>query len=485
MAELVAAVATAIFRSLDSNDDGALSSAELSGGLADFGLDDEQLQALFLRLDTDQDGEISLPEFIAGYSSLPELGAVQPAVQPGAGDVDMDGFIECALACDMLFSQRLFTFLVLEGASFGIPPMRLIRGSVLADLGRFPRSDETEHVIIVDVRQYAALEKPLPHFISHRWASPDSPDTDDNAQAAALTAYLDKSLPGWHDEFFWLDYACIDQDDAQLKRRQVQALPLYMRCSNSFIGLAWGCYFERAWCRLELKGFRRDLPRQMVLPTGEELLIDHADLDKHVGGAPEDGQCMEGDRDLIRHVMQALQLVDDGFSRSSDVPSEVPKVESEELAALLQAARTGDVAAIETALPQLPTSGDVTADSCPTNRSAGWNGEGSNSLQWAAYSGHADAVSLLLEHVNKPSLRNGAGLTAWQHASHAHQSPAYPLAAGSELEDIISNKLRCVEVFEARARGGDERLRDELQARDEKQAKVDGLLKHQWRVCRW
>ena len=194
---------------------------------------------------------------------------------------------------------------------------------------------------------------------------------------------------------------------------------------------------------------------------------------------------MEGDRDLIRHVMQALQLVDDGFSRSSDVPSEVPKVESEELAALLQAARTGDVAAIETALPQLPTSGDVTADSCPTNRSAGWNGEGSNSLQWAAYSGHADAVSLLLEHVNKPSLRNGAGLTAWQHASHAHQSPAYPLAAGSELEDIISNKLRCVEVFEARARGGDERLRDELQARDEKQAKVDGLLKHQWRVCRW
>ena len=41
------------------------------------------------------------------------------------------------------------------------------------------------------------------------------------------------------------------------------------------------------------------------------------------------------------------------------------------------------------------------------------------------------------------------------------------------------------EVFEARARDGDERLRDELQALDAKQAKVDGLLKHQWRVCRW
>ena len=85
--------------------------------------------------------------------------------------------------------------------------------------------------------------------------------------------------------------------------------------------------------------------------------------------------------------------------------------------------------------------------------------------------------------MTKPSLRNRTALTAWQLASHAHQSPAFPPEEVFVAQHAQLAKAR--EVFEARARDGDERLRDELQALDAKQAKVDGLLKHQWRVCRW
>ena len=86
--------------------------------------------------------------------------------------MDLDGFIECAIATHMVTSQCLFAFLVLEGSSFGIPPMRLVRGSTLASLRRFPRSDETEHVVTVDTQMYdtmvEAFGNNMPFFISHR-----------------------------------------------------------------------------------------------------------------------------------------------------------------------------------------------------------------------------------------------------------------------------------------------------------------------------
>ena len=52
--------AVALFMSLDLNQDGVLSEAELAQGLADFGLADGQISNVFLLLDTDGDSRVSL-----------------------------------------------------------------------------------------------------------------------------------------------------------------------------------------------------------------------------------------------------------------------------------------------------------------------------------------------------------------------------------------------------------------------------------------
>ena len=64
-----AAEARAIFKTIDTDGDGALSSSELSCRLSDFGLGDDEILALFVRLDTDGDGCIDEAEWIAGFES--------------------------------------------------------------------------------------------------------------------------------------------------------------------------------------------------------------------------------------------------------------------------------------------------------------------------------------------------------------------------------------------------------------------------------
>merc|ERR1711998_439508 len=64
--------AQAMFDSLDRNQDGKLSRAELSMGLADFGYDSTELDALMYRLDEDKDGSISRAEFVKAYLAMQE-----------------------------------------------------------------------------------------------------------------------------------------------------------------------------------------------------------------------------------------------------------------------------------------------------------------------------------------------------------------------------------------------------------------------------
>ena len=233
-------VAASVFKELDTDNDGDLSYTELSCRLADFGLGDDEIEALFTKLDKDGNGRISAEEFAEGFEHVlgagvlaapPQNGAqedwtmpsakaeaealaagghgAKPADEdessPGTGgahvDVDLAGFVECAIACNMVFSHRLFVFLCLEGESFNIPPMRLVRGSTLAELKRFPRSDEREHwTSVKDLAMYTALGSPLPTFVSHRWGTQTTADTPDNQQALALLALLDETWGegGWH-----------------------------------------------------------------------------------------------------------------------------------------------------------------------------------------------------------------------------------------------------------------------------------------------
>eukprot|EP01052_Picozoa_sp_SAG31_P029670 SAG31_NODE_2967_length_4841_cov_4.952552_6_plen_120_part_00 len=56
-----------MFDRIDKDGDGSLSQIELSSGLSDFGLMDEQIEMLFFQLDANSDGRISLDEWLGGF----------------------------------------------------------------------------------------------------------------------------------------------------------------------------------------------------------------------------------------------------------------------------------------------------------------------------------------------------------------------------------------------------------------------------------
>jgi hypothetical protein len=58
------------FQSIDTNGDGTLDAFELSAALCDSGLTDHEIEALFFKLDSNSDNQVSEAEFIDGYSTL-------------------------------------------------------------------------------------------------------------------------------------------------------------------------------------------------------------------------------------------------------------------------------------------------------------------------------------------------------------------------------------------------------------------------------
>ena len=284
-----------------------------------------------------------------------------------------------------------------------------------------------------------------------------------------------------------------------MKWRQVQALPIYMRCCNFFVGLCWGKYFERGWCRLELKGFRRDAQRLLVQPAPPDTTegagattsrsVEYGEVDELTGGTPEDGKCHGEDRELISATMAALTLVDNAFNmRGPGVVTDVVTAESQPLHDILKAAMDGDAAAVATLLPQLPDG--ISIDACPVGPDGeplGWNKNAANPLQWAAYSGALDVVALLLDHGARTGLRDRTGKTAWSSASHPHGSPAYPIPARDvdAYGHVCCGMQQCVELFTARAKAGHDQLAAEAKARAAAQAALDSKLTHRWQVSMW
>ena len=64
--------AEAMFKDMDTDGNGALDTMEFQCKCSDFGLDDASIQRLFLQLDTNSDGQISLDEFTAGWAKFQE-----------------------------------------------------------------------------------------------------------------------------------------------------------------------------------------------------------------------------------------------------------------------------------------------------------------------------------------------------------------------------------------------------------------------------
>jgi Ca2+-binding EF-hand superfamily protein len=58
------------FQSIDTNGDGTLDAFELCCALCESGLTDNEIEALFFKLDSNNDNQVSEAEFIDGYSTL-------------------------------------------------------------------------------------------------------------------------------------------------------------------------------------------------------------------------------------------------------------------------------------------------------------------------------------------------------------------------------------------------------------------------------
>lgn len=144
-------------------------------------------------------------------------------------EVSTEAFFEHAARAGALCGRALLELMLREGDSFGIPPMRLVKGAVLDVYKRFPRSSE-EHLITHALPINSVdLLGPSPqhsgsraggtaaaatfglHFISHRWASVRAPDTTENDQATALLRYLDSEAnptkDTWRNQYFWSECA--------------------------------------------------------------------------------------------------------------------------------------------------------------------------------------------------------------------------------------------------------------------------------------
>ena len=92
--------AVALFMSLDLNQDGVLSEAELAQGLADFGITDEQIADVFLLLDTDGDSRVSLLTY--SFCCLTQMASLSLSLSLMDGMVSNGAAGEQGGVCDWL-----------------------------------------------------------------------------------------------------------------------------------------------------------------------------------------------------------------------------------------------------------------------------------------------------------------------------------------------------------------------------------------------
>lgn len=173
-------------------------------------------------------------------------------------------------------------------------PMKLLPFEVLRAFGAIPRSSEKlAHKLLGDISPQAR-EESFFVFLSHRWFEPSldpniaNPDKRGLKFATVITAVekIKDGLKPGTTVYLWIDFFCIDQDDAELKIKGIRCLPAYIYNSDClltpytdkvFDNLAPGVtykippfnmnglekvkslaldlpdgYFGRGWCRLEM-----------------------------------------------------------------------------------------------------------------------------------------------------------------------------------------------------------------------------------------
>jgi len=171
----------------------------------------------------------------------------------------------------------------------GAPPMKIISLRTLETLSTFPHSAMN---LTVDARDALTLcgsrwddaGFAVICFLSHRWLRPEiyHPDDESSSKLKAVIEFgrwLEWVITNGKDVdfdqfpncyvggkdgdpdfkgdekknvrlFFWIDFACVDQNPDQLAF-YINSLPLYIACCNYMVCCETDEYNDRAWCRLE------------------------------------------------------------------------------------------------------------------------------------------------------------------------------------------------------------------------------------------
>jgi hypothetical protein len=155
-----------------------------------------------------------------------------------------------------------------KGGSNSSSPRRIsFFGKLKKGSGGTPREAKL-HVSMAELPDEARII-----FISQRWLRREHPDDEQGSKhkslqvaAASWAALEGVSLD---DLYVWFDYSSIDQDDFSELFRCVNALGLYVACSDCFISFDHPEYWGRAWCLAEqMFGDAVRLPR-FVLHTAD------------------------------------------------------------------------------------------------------------------------------------------------------------------------------------------------------------------------
>lgn len=171
--------------------------------------------------------------------------------------------------------------------ALGGPRVRVVWWRTLLVMNRLPRyPDDSEHILDLEDLVSSWLSRCDANgavdghhlsvrFLSHRWERPHycekcgdgtcsvvaHPDTEDNIKARVLGEWgrdlynEDDPRPFRpEDTYFWIDHACIDQDNAPSKMSGITLLPLCIACCANglvcFVGSTRE-YADRAWTALE------------------------------------------------------------------------------------------------------------------------------------------------------------------------------------------------------------------------------------------
>jgi hypothetical protein len=139
--------------------------------------------------------------------------------------------------------------------------LRLLHAQTLLELKRIPRSDEGYTISVAEAKKICEEKGREFHalILSHRWVRPleQKPDDDLNSKCCALTRYTRYGQDTYgHEAFWWVDYACINQDDPA---EGIAFLPCYIAALDGVLCYDRAYkdnpeedYFQRPWCRIEM-----------------------------------------------------------------------------------------------------------------------------------------------------------------------------------------------------------------------------------------